>query len=115
MTRDEILAIADPEGRVEALLGDLTLAEKVSLLAGADVWSTVPVERLGVPAIKVTDGPNGARGSGGLIGGLPAACFPAGIALAATWDADLVRRIGGALGQEARTKGACVLLGPTLN
>jgi beta-glucosidase len=53
-------AIADPEARIDALLQAMTLAEKVSLLAGASMWTTTPIERLGIPAIKVTDGPNGA-------------------------------------------------------
>ncbi len=101
--------------RVEKLLGLMTLEEKVSLLAGASMWYTQPVERLGIPAIKVTDGPNGARGDGLFGLGTPAACFPAGIALAATWNPALVERVGQALGEEAHTKGAHVLLAPTVN
>ncbi|HEY0753759.1 MAG TPA: glycoside hydrolase family 3 C-terminal domain-containing protein [Ktedonobacteraceae bacterium] len=100
---------------VEDLLHQLTLEEKVSLLAGANFWETVPIERLGIPAIKVSDGPNGARGSGGFTDGVRAACFPVGIALASTWNLALVERIGQALAQEARTKGASVLLAPTVN
>jgi len=101
--------------RVEGLLARLTLPEKVSLLAGADFWSTVAVERLGIPSIKVTDGPNGARGGEGFGDGPPSACFPAEIALAASWNVGLVAEIGQALAQEARTKGASVLLAPTVN
>src|SRR4051812_48073103 len=100
---------------LEDLLRQMTLQEKVSMLAGASMWQTVPVERLGIPAIKVTDGPNGARGGGGFSNGMKAACFPAGIALAATWNPALVARVGEALAQEARTKGASVLLAPTVN
>jgi beta-glucosidase len=92
----------------------MTLEEKVSLLAGASLWYTAQVERLGIPAIKVTDGPNGARGDG-FAGGITAACFPVGIALAATWNTELVERVGQALGQEAVTKGAQLLLAPTVN
>jgi beta-glucosidase len=104
------------EERVEDLLAQMTLEEKVSLLAGSSMWSTTPVERLGIPAIKVTDGPNGARGGSGFAGGSPAsACFPVGIALAASWNTGLVEQIGGALGQETKTKGAHMLLGPTVN
>ncbi|MEO8289078.1 MAG: glycoside hydrolase family 3 C-terminal domain-containing protein [Chloroflexota bacterium] len=100
--------------RVEELLQTLTLEEKVGLLAGASMWYTVPVERLGIPAIKVSDGPNGARGD--VFGsGKSAACFPAGISLASTWDVDLIAEVGNALAEEARTKGASVLLGPTVN
>jgi beta-glucosidase len=103
------------EGRIEALLEQLTLEEQAALLAGASTWTTAPVERLGIPAIKVSDGPNGARGGGALIGGVPAACFPVGIALAATWNTALVEQVGQALGEEALTKGARVLLAPTVN
>jgi beta-glucosidase len=106
---------ADLEARLEALLQAMTLEEQVSLLAGASFWLTVPVERLGVPAIKVSDGPNGARGGGALVGGVPAACFPVGISLASTWNTALVEQIGQALGEEAQSKGARVLLAPTVN
>lgn len=71
----------------------MTLEEQVSLLSGADFWTTVPVERLDVPKIKVTDGPNGARGAGSLVGGVKATCFPVAIALGATWNPDLVERM----------------------
>ena len=57
------------EARIDALLQQMTLAEKVALLAGSSMWTTTPIERLGIPAIKVTDGPNGARGAGGFVGG----------------------------------------------
>ena len=100
---------------VNDLLGQMTLQEKVSLLAGTNMWYTVPVERLGIPALKMTDGPNGARGAGSLTGGVKTTCFPAEIALASTWNVDVVKRIGQALGQEAKAKGAQVLLGPTVN
>ncbi|MGD2177181.1 MAG: glycoside hydrolase family 3 C-terminal domain-containing protein [Anaerolineae bacterium] len=100
--------------RIENLLAQMTLQEKASLLAGADNWHTVAIERLGIPAIKVTDGPNGARGAQP-IAGPTSACFPAGVALAATWNTDLVRRVGQALAEEVKSKGAHVLLAPTVN
>jgi beta-glucosidase len=100
---------------LEDLPGQMTLQEKVSMLAGSDMWHTTPVARLGIPAVKVSDGPNGVRGGGGFSGSVKAACFPAGIALASTWNTDLVERIGQALGQEASSKGASVLLAPTVN
>lgn len=114
-TQTENLTTADVEARLEALLQAMTLEEQVSLLAGASFWFTVPVERLGIPAIKVSDGPNGARGGGALVGGVPAACFPVAISLASTWNTGLVEQIGQALGEEAQSKGARVLLGPTVN
>lgn len=100
---------------LEDLLRQLTLEEKVALLAGTDSWHTAAVERVGIPALKMTDGPNGARGAGGTLDGVKAACFPVGIALASTWNTALVERVGEALGQEARSKGARVLLAPTIN
>src|SRR5207245_6588324 len=93
----------------------MTMQEKVTMLAGVNDWYTVPVERLGIPSLKMSDGPNGARGAGGLTGGGKTACFPAGISLASTWNTDLLERVGQALGQEAKAKGAQVLLGPTVN
>src|SRR5689334_1384915 len=102
------------EQRIDALLSQMTLEEKVSMAAGASMWTTVPVERLGIPAFKVSDGPNGARG-GSWNGDSTSACFPVGIALAATWNTDLIGRIGQALAEEVKTKGAVVLLGPTVN
>lgn len=100
---------------IDNLLGQMTLQEKVSLLAGANMWETVPVERLGIPSMKVTDGPNGARGSGRDMNTITSAAFPVGIALACTWNPEMVGRIGQALAQEAQAKGAQVLLAPTVN
>src|SRR5438552_8756309 len=100
---------------LEDLLGQMTLQEKVALLAGTNMWYTVPVERLGIPSLKMTDGPNSARGAVGFIGGVKAACFPAEISLASTWNTDLLERVGQALAKEAKLKGAQVLLAPTVN
>jgi beta-glucosidase len=100
--------------RIDSLLAALTLEEKVAMLAGSDLWHAAGVERLGIPALKVSDGPNGARGAD-LAGGVTSACFPCGTALGATFDLDLIERVGAALGEEARSKGAHVLLAPTLN
>ncbi|MFM1979849.1 MAG: hypothetical protein RLZ68_1114, partial [Pseudomonadota bacterium] len=71
------------KSNIEYLLDQMTLDEQVSLLSGADFWTTAPIPRLNVPAVKVSDGPNGARG-GIFKDGPSTACFPAGIALAST-------------------------------
>lgn len=102
------------EQKIDDLLSQLTLAEKVALLAGKDMWTTVPNERVGIPQMKVTDGPNGARG-GDMGGDITAACFPVGIALGATWNSELLHEIGTALAAETKSKGAHVLLAPTVN
>jgi beta-glucosidase len=113
MTFEDFRRQPDAE-RLDALLDAMTLDEQVALLAGADTWRTAVIPRLGVPAAKFTDGPNGARGDS-LQGGVPTACFPAGIALGASWDVALLAEIGTALAREARQKGARVLLAPTVN
>lgn len=98
------------------LLEALTLDEKALLTAGADMWSTPAVERVGLPSIRVTDGPNGARGSSLLgLGEASAVCVPCGSALGATFSPELVERVGVMLGEEARTKSCRVLLAPTIN
>jgi len=102
------------EEKINELLAQLTLEEKVTLVAGKDMWTTVPNARVGIPQMKVTDGPNGARGAD-MGGDTTAACFPVGIALGATWNTDLVREVGQALAAEVRSKGAHVLLAPTVN
>lgn len=98
---------------IDGLLAQLSLEEKVALCAGKSMWITTPVPRLGIPAMKLSDGPNAARGDA--VSGATAACFPVGVALAATWDVDLIEQVGQALGEEARSKNAQVLLGPTMN
>jgi beta-glucosidase len=99
---------------LDELVGQLTTEEKVSLLAGEDMWHVPAVERVGIGRLKMSDGPIGARGEQH-VGGPPSACFPCGIALGATWDVDLAQQVGAALGQEAKAKSAHVLLGPTVN
>ena len=115
MSSDNCHSTNDLEDRIESLLTAMTLEEQVALLAGASMWTTMPIERLGIPAIKVTDGPNGARGGGSLVGGVSAASFPVAIALASTWNLALIDQVGQALAQEAQSKGARVLLAPTVN
>lgn len=100
--------------RIEEILTEMTLTEKVALLAGADMWHTVPLPRLNIPVLKVTDGPNGARGADGNQGPSSAA-FPVGVAVAATWNPELARRLGAALAAETKAKGAHILLAPTVN
>src|SRR5438132_12308047 len=99
--------------RVEKFVTELTLDEKAALTAGVDLWHGPGVDRLGIPALKVTDGPSGARGE--QWSGRPSANFPCGTALGATWNVDLVRRVGVRLGVEAARKRAHALLAPTVN
>ena len=103
-----------------ALIADLDLDERASLLAGADLWSTTAVERVGLPSVNLCDGPNGARGPdlpSGFGGGTgdTSTCLPSGAALGATWDVQLLERVGAVIGAEARSKDCRVLLAPTVN
>ena len=100
---------------IAAVLDAMTLAEQVSLLSGEDFWSLPAIARLGIGKLRVTDGPNGARGGGSLIGGVKSAAFPVGISVGSSWNPDLARAIGAALADEVRSKGAHVLLAPTVN
>lgn len=102
------------DARIEGWVGGLSLEEKCGLVAGVDLWHTGAVARLGIPALRVTDGPNGARGTR-FRGGPTSACFPCGAAQGASFDPALVERIGAALAEETRSKGAGVLLAPTVN
>ncbi len=100
---------------IDTLISQLTLEEKITLLAGADTWRTHAIERLGIPALKVSDGPNGVRGEQKDTKSQSSASFPVGTAMGATWNPELVQAVGAALGQETKAKGAHILLGPTVN
>lgn len=99
---------------IEETLGKLTLSEKIGLLAGIDFWHTYPVHRLGIPSLRVSDGPNGVRGTK-FFNAVPSACFPCGTGLAATFNADLLQEAGQLMGDEGKHKSAHVILGPTTN
>ncbi|GLA47042.1 hypothetical protein AnigIFM63604_000906 [Aspergillus niger] len=99
---------------IEELIKQLTLDEKVALLTGDDFWHTVPIPRLGIPSIRLSDGPNGVRGTR-FFGSVPAACLPCGTAIGATFDRNLAVQVGHLLAAEAKAKGAHVILGPTIN
>lgn len=107
--------------RARELVGQMTVREKAELASGNTPWSTVPIERLGIPEVVVADGPHGVRRptggneSTGLAGAAPATCFPTASGLAATWDLDLVGQVGTAIAREARALGVDVVLGPGAN
>ncbi|GAA4138928.1 glycoside hydrolase family 3 C-terminal domain-containing protein [Leifsonia shinshuensis] len=100
---------------------ELTLDEKASLTSGRSFWETEGVERAGIPSIYLTDGPHGVRKQAqggdhlGIGDSVPATCFPPAVALGSSWDAELLERVGAALGEEAKAEGVGVLLGPGIN
>ncbi|MGN8245772.1 glycoside hydrolase family 3 C-terminal domain-containing protein [Cellulomonas soli] len=115
------MTTTDTASAIDQLLSQLTLEEKAALTSGQDFWTTEPVDRLGVASVMVTDGPHGLRKQTGAsdhlgIGSsVPATCFPPAAALGSTWDVDLLRRVGEALGRETRANEVSVLLGPGVN
>lgn len=105
---------------IEELLNRLTLEEKALLCSGLDAWSTKPVLRLGIPSIRVADGPHGLRkqrdGSSISLGStVPSTCFPTASALASSWNMDLIRQTAYAIGCEAAANGVDIVLGPGTN
>ncbi len=109
----------------EELIKKMTLEEKASMCDGLDYWHTQPVERLGIKSVALNDGPHGIRKKGNpdevkkgetdLLKGVPAICFPTASATACSWDVDLIRSMGEALGDECRKEKVSVLLGPGTN
>ncbi len=104
---------------VETLIKQMTLEEKAALVTGADSWTSTPVERLGIPGMVVSDGPHGVRHTASseelASTSLPATCFPTASSMASSWDPELIRAVGKALGEECIALGVNVLLGPGVN
>lgn len=107
----QMFSAAQPnlENRVNTILQQMTLEEKIDLLGGTDGFFVRGLSRLGIPRLKMADGPLGVRNFG------PATTFAGGIALAATWNPALAERIGTEMGRDARAKGVHFLLGPGVN
>ncbi|KAJ9113731.1 hypothetical protein QFC20_001756 [Naganishia adeliensis] len=99
---------------VEKTLASLSTTEKVALLGGKDFWHTADFPSKGIPAVRMSDGPNGVRGIK-FFNGTPSNCFPCATGLASSFDVALAEEIGVQLGEECRAKGAHILLGPTVN
>lgn len=100
---------AEIDRKVDGWVRAMTLEEKVDLLGGVDDFYVRGVPRLGIPRFRMADGPMGVRNDG------PATAFGGGIALAASWNPELVRRVGVELGRDARAKGVHFLLAPAVN
>ncbi|KAL3441430.1 glycoside hydrolase superfamily [Aspergillus insuetus] len=92
----------------------LSLAQAASLLAGKDLWHTQAIPSHNIPSLRLSDGPNGVRGSR-TFNGSKTGCFPCASALAASWDVDLLREIGSEMGRQAKAKGVHLVLAPTVN
>lgn len=107
--------------KLKSIVQKMTLEEKAGLLSGSGFWHTKAVERLDIPEILLSDGPHGLRiqdGSTDHLGAnesLPATCFPTAAATGCSFDRDLLREIGEAIGREARSEELAVVLGPGVN
>ena len=105
---------------IGTLLAGLSVEEKAALVAGTDFMYTNPVPRLGIPSLRMSDGPHGLRvqgegGDNGVTGSFPATAFPTAAALACGWDEENARKVGRAIGKEAHKYGVHVVLGPGAN
>jgi beta-glucosidase len=100
---------AEVEKRVDAILGKMTLEEKLTIIGGINDFYIQAIPRLGLPALRMSDGPLGVHDYG------PTTAYPAGILLAASWDTALARRVGESMGKDARARGVHFLLAPGMN
>lgn len=107
------------EHHIKELISQLTLEEKAGLCSGADHWHTKAVERLGIPAVKFSDGPHGVRAEDPHADRpytfIPTICFPAACATAASFDVEALEQMGRALGRECQAVEVDTLLGPAVN
>lgn len=95
--------------RAADIVSQMTLDEKIAYIGGYESWYIRPVERLGLPAVKMVDGPQGVRNN------TRSTLYPSGIAAASTWNRELIGKMGVALGQDSRARGVHILLGPGVN
>ncbi len=106
---------------IKEIISQLTLEEKAGLCSGGDFWHTKAVERLGIPSFMMSDGPHGLRKQDetadnlGINESIKAVCFPAGCAAAASFDKELMEKMGDAIGQECQAENIAVILGPAVN
>ncbi|TFK55623.1 glycoside hydrolase family 3 protein [Heliocybe sulcata] len=99
---------------VEDVLSRIRLPDKIRMLTGLGWWHTEPVPDVGIPSVRMSDGPNGVRGTR-FFNSVPSSCFPSSTGLASSFDDELAYQVGKALADECRAKGCHILLGPTTN
>ncbi len=107
--------------KIKELVAKMTLEEKAAMCSGADFWHTKSCERLGIPASMVSDGPHGLRKQDeesdhlGVNESIKAVCFPAGCGTAASFNRELLTKMGEVIGSECQAEGVSVILGPAVN
>ncbi|MEG0051091.1 MAG: glycoside hydrolase family 3 C-terminal domain-containing protein [Terrisporobacter sp.] len=106
---------------IKGIISQMTLEEKASLCSGLNFWNTKPIERLNIQSIMMTDGPHGLRKQAasadhlGINESVPSTCFPTASALACSWNRDLLKEMGVALGEECQAEDVSIILGPGVN
>ena len=95
--------------RAAAVVKQMTLEEKIAYIGGHDSWYVRAIDRLGLPAVRMADGPQGVRNN------TRSTLYPSGVAAAATWDTELIEQMGVSLGKDSRARGVHILLGPGAN
>ena len=108
-TNAQVVITADDEKRAEELVEQMTLDEKIGMIAGERSFYLRGVERLGIPAIRIADGPQGVRNN------TKSTLYPCGILTSATWNRDLAYDMGEGLGRDAKARGVQIMLGPGVN
>lgn len=109
------------ERNIQDLIKQMTLEEKAGLCSGKDFWNTKAVSRLGIPSVMLSDGPRGLRkqeGKSDHLGfneSIPAVCFPAGCAIASSWDRESAAKLGITLANECQAENVSTILGPAMN
>ena len=95
--------------RAAEVVKKMTLEEKIDYIGGYKRWYVRAIPRLGLPAVRMADGPQGVRNN------TKSTLYPSGVAAAATWDTDLIQQMGVSLGKDSRARGVHILLGPGAN
>ena len=104
------------ERDIKSLIAQMTLEEKASLCSGLDNWHTKPIERLGIPSIRMSDGPHGLRKEvPNQRNSVPSTCFPTAVTTASSWDRELIKQMGQAIAQECQAEEVDIILGPAIN
>jgi beta-glucosidase len=108
--------VKEVERDIKSLIAQMTLEEKASLCSGLDNWHTKPIERLGIPSIRMSDGPHGLRKEvPNQRNSVPSTCFPTAVTTASSWDRELIKQLGQALAKECQAEEVDIILGPAIN
>lgn len=109
------------EREIQSLIQQMTLEEKAGMCSGKDFWRLKSIPRLGIPEVMLSDGPHGLRKQAeggdhlGFNDSIKAVCFPTACASACSFDRELLREMGEALGEECQAENVSVILGPAVN